>query len=668
MVKYFQQHKLILSLAVVVLITIMLISACNLLALGGKETPPGPSALAILAPADKTKVLIGAPVQIQSAHPGDNVARVELWVQKQGENTGTRMRADVPVNGIVLQQWVPQQEGTYTITVKTIYTDGGQPNETPRTIEVISAPALSLAAVVTPPVQQSGAMQPTVIPLTPLPISPAEAAGAFPGQEAAIMQVVATVTPMPTPSPTPFYPPPPPIPGVPPGPLQSPQLNVHPPVCDSAEYLEPFKGDTSQRIFIPTDDMLTAKVTAATIVHRAWRIRNTGTCTWGPGYELAFYGGRAMGSGGAAFESVFPAEPGRRNIVVDTNRLIVPEGKPNQIAVVEVMLTTPAIPGIHQSYWRMRNPQGVFFGPIVGVTMEVVRDCQPDPNDPKAAPIYGAPIINYFGIVGIGTVFEPTPIPVAAVTPVPATPVPPVYPAEVGQLVTLGWDVINADNIDIVIEDPVGSIDRIATSDPRSRTNFTPTRLGDYTATLYADNGSCTVTQQVRIRVGPPDEEQFVISNLAFATGAPVDTSADAAASVSSAIAPNTVEVIWNHFNPDVKVFRLVAQQQLKTADTSLQCTYLGVCSDVWQPGQTIRSEQFDRNSADTTGREVLTDISSRLCQGAASGTVRIQYYMEAIKSSDTSGPTKSNTVTVDCQPSASIAPAPTLRSEIPAP
>ena len=37
------------------------------------------------------------------------------------------------------------------------------------------------------------------------------------------------------------------------------------------------------------------------MVHRAWRLQNVGTCTWGPGYELAFYGGRSMGSGGVAF-------------------------------------------------------------------------------------------------------------------------------------------------------------------------------------------------------------------------------------------------------------------------------------------------------------------------------------------------------------------------------
>ncbi len=666
MVRYLQQHKLFLILALVVLVTVLFISACNLLDLGGEEAPPGPTTPVILAPADDIKVLTGAPVQIQSAHPGDNVSRVELWVQRRGENTSTLIRSDVPVQGIVLQQWVPQQPEVYTITVRTYYTNVEQPSNITRIIEVISDPAVSLAVVATPPVQPLGALQPTVIPLTPLPISPGEAAGAF-QEEIAVIQVVATLTPAPSPTPTPFYPPPPPIPGVPPGPIQSPQLNVHPPVCDAAEYLGPYQGDTSRRIFIPTEDMLPAKVTAATLVHRAWRIRNTGKCTWGLGYELAFYGGRAMGSGGVAFESIFPAEPGRRNVEIDTNRLIVPEGKPNQIAVVEVLLTTPAIPGIHQSYWRMRNSNGIFFGPIVGVTMEVVRECQPAPGGQR---IYGAPYINNFRVIGVGPVFQPTPIPVAPVTPLPPTPIPPTFPAQLGQIINLEWDVVDAQNIDIVIEDPVGNIRRETATELRGRTDFEADRLGDFTVTLYADNGSCTATQQVRIRVGPPEGEQFVITNLAFAQGAPVDTSAEAAASISSALAQDTVEVVWDYFNTDVNEFRLIAQQQIKVADTSWQCTYLGICSEVWRAGQTIRSETFDRNSAGVRGREILTDISDRLCRGAAPGTVRIQYYMEAIKEDPKiPGPTVSNTVTVDCLPTASAAPAPTaLPTEIPAP
>jgi hypothetical protein len=48
-----------------------------------------------------------------------------------------------------------------------------------------------------------------------------------------------------------------------------------------------------------------------------------------------------MGSGGVAFESTFPGEPARRNTLIDSNRLIVPEGKPNQVAVVEVQLAAP---------------------------------------------------------------------------------------------------------------------------------------------------------------------------------------------------------------------------------------------------------------------------------------------------------------------------------------
>jgi hypothetical protein len=177
------------------------------------------------------------------------------------------------------------------------------------------------------------------------------------------------------------------------------------------------------------------------------------------------------------------------------------------------------------------------------------------------------------------------------------------------------------------------------------------------------------VSQQFVVRVGPEEGQEFVIASLAFATTAPVDTSADAAASVSTQLAPNTVEVIWDYFNTDVNQFRLIAEQQIKVADTSWQCTYLGVCSEVWGSGQRTVSSTFDRNSADIRGKEILTDISQRFCSGAAPGTVRIQYQMEALKSQDIPGPTLSNTVTVDCVPTASAAPAPpSLPTEIPAP
>ncbi len=621
MLKNFWQNRLIVSLTLIVVLLLLLISACNLIDLGGSQTPVPSAQPAILAPLENVKVLANAPVQIQSLQPGANISRVELLVQGPDSTTETLVRADKPTDGVVLQEWTPPQPGQYLLKVRTYDVNNVIIAELPRTINVVPAEAVSVAMVATPTPLPVPPLQPTSVLATPAPGAAAnQAAGEFQSNQVAVIQMVATLPPSPTPSPTPFYPPPPPVPGVPPGPVQSPQLNVHPPVCDAAEYLGPYKGDTATRIFIPTDDMVPAQVTAATLVHRAWRLRNTGTCTWGPGYELAFYGGRSMGSGGAAFESIFPAEPGRRNTVVDGNRLIVPQGKPNQEAVVEVILTTPAIPGVHQSYWRMRNPQGVYFGPIIGVTMEVVRDCQPPPGGKI---IYGAPTINYFRVLGINRVFEPGEVPVAAVTPVPATPIAPVFLAERGSQIVLDYWVIESQNIDIVIEDPVGQIERRAAVDPRDRAFFTPIRDGDYVVTLYADNGSCTVSQQIKFKVRPPTDAavtgQFEITRLIFSESAWIKEDLPVVTK-SAGIPADEMQISWQHPNPKVTQFRIQVLNPTIVSTGNFWCNSglgieLGCQQEQFSPAGAPSAIISRAATEDTEMGITARDSFSRLCQ-----------------------------------------------------
>lgn len=339
-----------------------------------------------------------------------------------------------------------------------------------------------------------------------------------------------TNTPEPTPTPTRFFPPPPPAPGVPLGPTQDQLPELHPPVCDAAELLGVYTPSTSQRIDIQEEDMIPAKTVGGSTVFRAWRLQNTGTCTWGPGYELAFYGGRSMGSGGVTFENTWPSEPGRRNIVIDGNRLVVPQGKPNQVAVVEVMLQAPVTPGIHQSYWRMRNPQGVYFGPIMGVTLEVVRDCQ--------SGIYGAPTINKFEILGVGDVYRP-------VNPISVD-------AERGKPVTLDWDVINATNVDVVIDSPTHEIKTLSSGDPSDRTTFTCDELGTYDLTLYADNGACTVPASVKVECIPAQDNPNAFIMTAQQT-----------TNISE------VQIEWSHEDPKANVFELYGQTFQKITKSS---------------------------------------------------------------------------------------------------
>jgi hypothetical protein len=562
-VKHFFQHNTIATQFLALTAAALLLAACNWLGLGGEPATPTPPD--IFAPANNTTVLLGAPVQIQSGRFGSDVSRVELWVRKPSAAADELLRSDIPESGNLLQEWRPTEVGQHAITLRS-YTGDNTSTQLVRTYQVILDDVVSLAPPAVPPslAQSSGQGQPTVIPPTPLPVVPGRGAEFQTTDGAVIVQVVATSTSVPTATPIPRYPPPPPIPGVPPGPVQSPLLNVSPPVCDAAEYLGPYASDTSQRVVITEEDSIAAKVVGGTTVFRAWRLQNVGTCTWGPGYELTFYGGRSMGSGGVAFESTFPGEPARRNTLVDANRLIVPEGKPNQVAVIELQLVAPVTPGIHQSYWRMRNPHGVFFGPIIGVTMEVVRDC--------AFGIYGAPVINKFEILGVGNVYQP-------VNPVSVQ-------AEVGQNVTLDYSIINATNFDIVFVDPTGNTQSVSTQDQNGRFTFPAKTLGRNVITLYADNGSCTVPATVYVDVVPRAGEQFEL-DIILASGAQVSTT-DTHVKFSSAVAPGTAVMSYtNQVDPTVTSVQAHLQKWQRGPDitTCLVGDVLcGTTKGGWQP------------------------------------------------------------------------------------
>lgn len=555
-----KRFRVAIVIALSVVGIIVIISACNQISIGGfgNQDAEGPIVSRIIAPVESNsdqvaEVFVGSPVQILSTHAVQNISRVELLIQRDGEPERL-LRADVPTNGTVTQGWTPDQPGLYTITTTAYDLDGNrQPSLTiqaqARPAEgVVEIPAgeaaIQTAAIQGPtptPTANVIIARPTEINATVIAPQPVgDAAFQAPDVEIVVVESQAATDLTSTKPTTVTYPPPPPAPGVPLGPTQDQLPKKAPPVCDAAEFIGVFADAGTRREFIPGPDNLPKKVAGGTIVHRAWKIRNIGTCTWGPGYELAFYGGRSMGSGGVAFESTFPSDL-PRNRLDDTNRLILPEGKPNQIATLEVLLNVPAYPGIHQSYWRMRNPQGVYFGPIVGVTMEVVRDC----NQPALGPgnrIYGAPSVT-FRILGVdgNLVGEGEGIPGAG--PLPAT---------VGQLLNIDWSVINATNFELIIENPTGDIEIITTTDPRDRANFTPTFVGDYFLTLFAENGACFIEQQIIVRVRPPTDEQFVF-RATFNPSAPIVELAGEI-DFSSAVAPGNAQVQYEYFEGEATV------------------------------------------------------------------------------------------------------------------
>ncbi|MCB0208727.1 MAG: hypothetical protein KDJ52_05340 [Anaerolineae bacterium] len=567
-----KRFRVAIAVLLSILALMVVISACNQIRIGGfgDNNVDEAATSKIIAPVESgtnevAHVFVGSPVQILSTHAVANISRVELSVQPDG-GADQLIRADVPTNGTITQGWTPDAPGAYTVTAAAYDTNGTRQTGLSIRVEasspdgIVAIPQGEFAAQTaafqgsTPtPTANVIIARPTEIRATPVAQSAGNAAFQAPDAEIVVVDSEAATTLISTKPVTVTYPPPPPAPGVPWGPTQD-QLPLKiPPVCDAAEFVAVYADSTAvnastyegsvsnRREFIPGPDDIPKKVAGGTIVHRAWKLRNIGTCTWGPGYELAFYGGRSMGSGGVAFESTFPSDLRPRNQLIDTNRLILPEGKPNQIAVLEVLLNVPSYPGIHQSYWRMRNPQGVYFGPIIGVTMDVVRDCN-QPELGVSNRIYGAPSVT-FRILGVdGNLVgddEGTP----GSGPLPAT---------VGQLLNIDWNVFNITSFQLIIENPTGDIEVITTTDPRDRANFTPTIVGDYILTLFAENGACYIEQQIIVRVSPPTDEQFVLQ-ATFNTNAPISALAGNIG-FSSSVAPGSAKVEYEYFEDSASV------------------------------------------------------------------------------------------------------------------
>ena len=75
-----------------------------------------------------------------------------------------------------------------------------------------------------------------------------------------------------------------------------------------------------------------------------WHLRNTGTTRWGEGYRLVFGDGWPLGS---------------------TDDMPLPAAGPGQEVTVTLPVTVPLTEGTAHSAWRLRNPQGAAFGPLL---------------------------------------------------------------------------------------------------------------------------------------------------------------------------------------------------------------------------------------------------------------------------------------------------------------
>lgn len=95
---------------------------------------------------------------------------------------------------------------------------------------------------------------------------------------------------------------------------------------------------------------------------KGWRLRNSGTCTWTPGYALVYSHGNSPASqmGGQPAAVAQPVAP---NATYD----------------IMVNLVAPAAPGVYQGFWEMRNDKGVAFGQRVWVGIQVPGAPTPTP-------------------------------------------------------------------------------------------------------------------------------------------------------------------------------------------------------------------------------------------------------------------------------------------------
>jgi hypothetical protein len=75
---------------------------------------------------------------------------------------------------------------------------------------------------------------------------------------------------------------------------------------------------------------------------KTWRIRNSGTCTWDPEYDLVFDSGNIMGG--------------------PTNVSIPAVVAPNDTVDLSVTLQAPNSPETYRGNWKLRTPEGLIFG------------------------------------------------------------------------------------------------------------------------------------------------------------------------------------------------------------------------------------------------------------------------------------------------------------------
>jgi len=98
-------------------------------------------------------------------------------------------------------------------------------------------------------------------------------------------------------------------------------------------------------------------------MEKVWRVRNSGTCAWGMGYELVRVQGGKLGA---------------------PDRVAVPFTAAGEPVDLAVLFQAPAQAGTVTSTWQLQSPDDVLFGPLLQLSVDVeveAEDTQP-PDPP----------------------------------------------------------------------------------------------------------------------------------------------------------------------------------------------------------------------------------------------------------------------------------------------
>lgn len=109
-------------------------------------------------------------------------------------------------------------------------------------------------------------------------------------------------------------------------------------ICDDAKWVEDVTVPDGTQM-TPGQDFV-----------KTWKVRNTGSCTWGSGYTIIH---------------------GYDEKLDGVAELLAGAVAPGEEVEVSVRFKAPASAGEHRSYWRMQNASGSAFGEFLFVTIVV---------------------------------------------------------------------------------------------------------------------------------------------------------------------------------------------------------------------------------------------------------------------------------------------------------